>query len=591
MIRSRIVGTGRAVPPRTLTNDDLSKMVDTSDSWIVERTGIRERHILDPSLAASDLADGGRRRRRAARPASIPSAVDCIIVGTVTGDCPFPATATFVQKKLGATAGGCAFDLSAACAGFLYGVSIADVVHPRRAVQERAGHRRRGAVAHRRLDRPRDLRAVRRRRGRGADDRGRPAGRAASCRRTSSRTARCTEILWQPAGGSREPLTPENIAAKRYFVKMNGREVYKHAVRNMAASARAALDANGLKPDDVAWVIGHQANLRILEGVSERVGIPMERFFLNVDRYGNTSSASVPTALDEAIEQKQAARRRHPAVHGARRRPRLGVGGGEVVRRGAAPARREDRVRLSRPGFAEGRHGHARCTTPIPRRARCSTRPTRRSGISLSKLCFEGPEAELTLTANAQPAILATSVAALRALRGAVAGAAASPSRGIRSASTARWSRPARCGSPTRFAWFTCAASSCRTRCRRASGAMAAILGLSADDVAAVCREAAGAEVVSAGEPERRRAGGDRWAQGRRRPRLRRRQGAGREARDPARGQRAVPLRADAAGGRPAGGRARARRGEGAATCRWYQRRGAAQPGRGAREGAARRAR
>src|SRR5262249_21776789 len=125
VIRSRIVGTGRAVPPRKLTNDDLSKMVDTSDSWIVERTGIRERHILDPSLAASDLAP--EAAAKACRAAGIdPSAVDCIIVGTVTGDCPFPATATFVQKKLGARNAGCAFDLSAACAGFLYGMSIAD---------------------------------------------------------------------------------------------------------------------------------------------------------------------------------------------------------------------------------------------------------------------------------------------------------------------------------------------------------------------------------------------------------------------------------------------------------------------------------
>ena len=112
-----------------------------------------------------------------------------------------------------------------------------------------------------------------------------------------------TEVLLQPAGGSREPLTAEALAAKRNFVHMNGREVYKHAVRNMAAAARMALEANGLVPADVAWVIAHQANLRILEGVAERVGIPMTRFFTNVDRYGNTSSASVPTALDEALEQ------------------------------------------------------------------------------------------------------------------------------------------------------------------------------------------------------------------------------------------------------------------------------------------------
>ena len=109
--------------------------------------------------------------------------------------------------------------------------------------------------------------------------------------------------MWQPVGGSREPVTPEAVAQKRQFVQMNGREVYKHAVRNMAACARVALEANGYTPDDVAWVIAHQANLRILEGVSDRVGIPMSRFFTNVDRYGNTSSASVPTAFDEAIEQ------------------------------------------------------------------------------------------------------------------------------------------------------------------------------------------------------------------------------------------------------------------------------------------------
>jgi 3-oxoacyl-[acyl-carrier-protein] synthase-3 len=110
------------------------------------------------------------------------------------------------------------------------------------------------------------------------------------------------EVLLQPAGGSREPLTPEGLAAKRQYVKMNGREVYKHAVRNMAAASKTALDANGLLPSDVSWVIAHQANIRIIEGVSERVAIPMDRFYINVDRYGNTSSASVPTALDEALE-------------------------------------------------------------------------------------------------------------------------------------------------------------------------------------------------------------------------------------------------------------------------------------------------
>ena len=299
MIRSRIVGTGRAVPSKVLTNDDLSKMVETSDAWITERTGIRQRHILEPSLAASDLAADAARE--ACRKAGVePASIDCIIVGTVTGDCPFPATATFVQKKLGAAAGGCAFDLSAACAGFLYGLSIGDAFI-------RTGQFKRVLVIgvevlSRIVDWTDRSTCVLFGDGAGAvllvpDDSGR--GVLSTHLYADGSLA---EILWQPAGGSREPLTPEGLADKRFFVKMNGREVYKHAVRNMAAASRAALAANGYTPADVDWVIAHQANLRILEGVSERAGIPMERFFTNVDRYGNTSSASVPTALDEAIE-------------------------------------------------------------------------------------------------------------------------------------------------------------------------------------------------------------------------------------------------------------------------------------------------
>ncbi|HLK88918.1 MAG TPA: beta-ketoacyl-ACP synthase III [Polyangia bacterium] len=304
MIRSRIVGTGRAVPPKVLTNDDLSRMVDTSDAWIVERTGIRERHILDPSLAASDLAS--EAGRKACQRAGVdPAAVDCIIVGTVTGDCPFPATATFVQKKLGAAPGGCAFDLSAACAGFLYGISIADAFI-------RAGQFKNVLVVgvevlSRIIDWTDRATCVLFGDAAGAvlmtagDDQS--PGRILSTHLFAD--GNLAEILWQPVGGSREPSTPDALAAKRQFVQMNGREVYKHAVRNMAAGARLALDTNGFKPDDVAWVVAHQANLRILEGVSERVGIPMSRFFTNVDRYGNTSSASVPTALDEALEQQK----------------------------------------------------------------------------------------------------------------------------------------------------------------------------------------------------------------------------------------------------------------------------------------------
>jgi 3-oxoacyl-[acyl-carrier-protein] synthase-3 len=300
VISSRIIGTGRGVPPRVLTNADLMKMVETSDSWIVERTGIRERHILDKGLAASDL--GTEAARAACQKAGVdPATIDCIIVGTVTGDCPFPSTATFIQKKLGARPGGCAFDLSAACAGFIYGLSIGD------AFVRRGQFKRVMVIGVEVLSRVVDW-----------TDRGTcvlfgdGAGAVLLAPEEDSRRGvlsthlyadgSLTEILLQPAGGSREPLTPEGIADKRHLVKMNGREVYKHAVRNMAAASKAALEANGLSPDDVTWVIAHQANIRIIEGVAERVGIPMERFHINVDRYGNTSSASVPTALDEAVE-------------------------------------------------------------------------------------------------------------------------------------------------------------------------------------------------------------------------------------------------------------------------------------------------
>ncbi len=249
-------------------------MVDTSDAWIVERTGIRERHILDPSLAASDLAteagraglpQGGRRsvgrrlhhRRDRHRRLPVPGHRD--LRAEEAGRAQPAAARSICRRPAPASSTACRSPTPSSA----------------RAVQARAGHRRRGAVAHRRLDRSLDLRAVRRRRGRRADDGRTTSGRrGGSCRRTSSPTAALTEILWQPAGGSREPLTPEALAAKRHFVKMNGREVYKHAVRNMAAAARTALEANGLTPDDVAWVIAHQANLRILEGVSERVGDP-----------------------------------------------------------------------------------------------------------------------------------------------------------------------------------------------------------------------------------------------------------------------------------------------------------------------------
>jgi 3-oxoacyl-[acyl-carrier-protein] synthase-3 len=302
-VRSRIIGTGRGIPPRRMTNADLESMVDTSDAWIVERTGIRERRILDPSLSTSDLAT--EAARNACQSAGVsPGQIDCIIVGTVTPDVPFPATATYVQRKLGAPAGGAAFDLSAACAGFLYGLAVADsFVH-------RGTFKRVMVIGVEILSRIIDW-----------SDRntcvlfGDGAGAVILAPESDdSRGVLSThlyadgnfaELLYIPGGGAREPLTADGLAARQQYVKMNGREVFKHGVRNMASAARAALDANGLTPGDVSWVFAHQANLRIIEGVAERVGVPLDKFFLNIERYGNTSSASLPIALDEAVETKK----------------------------------------------------------------------------------------------------------------------------------------------------------------------------------------------------------------------------------------------------------------------------------------------
>jgi len=299
MLRARIAGTGKAVPAKVRTNDDLSKMVDTSDEWIAKMTGIRERRILEEGRSTSDLCAEAAKNALAAAEIDARD-IDCIIVATISPDMPMPAVAVTVQQKIGA--GTCpAFDLSAACAGFIYGISVGE------AFIRNGNFKKVLVIGVEVLSRIVDWtdRATCVLFGDGAGAvlmTADPGGVRGVLSTHLFADGSLTEILWQPAGGSREPLTPENLAAKRYFVKMNGREVYKHAVRNMAASARAALEANHATPDDVAWVIGHQANLRILEGVSERVGIPMDRFFLNVDRYGNTSSASVPTALDEAVE-------------------------------------------------------------------------------------------------------------------------------------------------------------------------------------------------------------------------------------------------------------------------------------------------
>jgi 3-oxoacyl-[acyl-carrier-protein] synthase III len=301
MLRARIAGTGRATPDKVLTNNDLSKMVATSDEWIAERTGIRERRILEEGRTTSDLAS--LAGQRACETAEIdPSEVDCIIVATISPDMPMPAVAVTVQQKLGAKAGCPSFDISAACAGFIYGMSIADSFI-------RTGMFKRVLVVGVEiLSRLVDW-----------TDRntcvlfGDGAGAALLVpSEDEERGILSTHIFADgagmpflniPGGGSAEPTSAKTVEAKRHFVKMQGKQVFTHAVKNISSAAKIALDANGKTPADVDMVVAHQANLRILEGVAERLGLPIDKFYLNIHKYGNTSSASIPIALDEAARE------------------------------------------------------------------------------------------------------------------------------------------------------------------------------------------------------------------------------------------------------------------------------------------------
>jgi 3-oxoacyl-[acyl-carrier-protein] synthase-3 len=302
MIETRILGTGSAIPQQVMTNMDLEKMVNTSDAWIRERTGIQERRILEKGRVTSDLATEAAARACAAAGVS-PSEVDCIILGTVTPDMPMPATATMVQQKLGAPAGA-AFDLSAACAGFVYGLGIGD------AFVKQGMFKRVLVIGVEILSRYLDWK-----------DRntcvlfGDAAGAVLIGPREGGAERRGIlsthlfadgshwEDLFIPGGGTKHPTGPDTVAENLHTVKMQGKAVFAHAVRNIAAACQAAMDANGKKPEDVDLVVAHQANIRIVEAVSQRVGVPMEKFFLNIHKYGNTSSASIPVALDEAVRE------------------------------------------------------------------------------------------------------------------------------------------------------------------------------------------------------------------------------------------------------------------------------------------------
>lgn len=293
-----ITAIGAYAPPAMLTNFDLEKIVDTSDEWIRTRTGISTRHITDAQTSTSDLAmEAGRiALQRAALP---PEEVDLVIVATVTPDYLIPATSCVVQHKLNAM-NAAVFDVSAACTGFIYALNVAY------SMIASGGYRNALVIGADALSKVTDytdrstcillgdgagavvLQAV-------PEDRG---FRSFYLRADGSGV----ELLTIPAGGSRKPTTEETVRAREHFIRMNGNEIFKFAVRVMEEAVATALDRAGLTKEDVKLIVPHQANIRIIDAAAKRLGIPADRWGINIREYGNTSAASIPIALNEAFE-------------------------------------------------------------------------------------------------------------------------------------------------------------------------------------------------------------------------------------------------------------------------------------------------
>lgn len=296
MVKSRIIATGAYLPPKILTNFDLEKMVDTSNEWIISRSGIRERRIVEKEVATSDL--GTQAALRALEKANLaPEELDFIITGTNSPDMFFPCTGCFIQAKIGARKAA-AFDVSAGCTSFIHALSLAD-----KFIKEDS--RRKILVL-------------------GAEimskitdwtDRstcvlfGDGAGAVILVGEEGDRGILSThlhsdgtlwELLYIPGGGSANPSTHETVDKRMHFIKMAGNPLFKVAVRALAEVSLEALEFNGLTCQDIDLMIPHQANTRIVEAAAKLIDFPLEKIFLNIDKYGNTSSATIPIALDEA---------------------------------------------------------------------------------------------------------------------------------------------------------------------------------------------------------------------------------------------------------------------------------------------------
>lgn len=301
MVYAHITGWGMSVPEPVLTNDDLSKMVETNDEWIRDRTGIRERRIARENQFPSTLAV--EASLKALEVANLkPTEIDLIICATSTPEYIFPATACLIQDQLGAVRAG-AFDLSAACSGFIYATNMA-------AQAIRSGSIKNalviGAETLSRFVNWKDRNTcILFGDGAGAfvlQPSDEPGGVLSAVMRSDGSGGNLLSI---PGGGSRHPSTELTVHEGKHYIHMDGREVFRFATRVMAQATKEAVDLAGLSLEDVQWIIPHQANVRIIESAARGLKLPMERFIVNVERYGNTSTASIPIAMVEAIEKGQ----------------------------------------------------------------------------------------------------------------------------------------------------------------------------------------------------------------------------------------------------------------------------------------------
>lgn len=290
--------TGRFLPERVMTNRDLESIVDTNDAWIIERTGIRERRIADSKTTAADLGTGAARI--AMENAGVTAEdVDILIVSTATPDRLLPSTACDVQRRLQAK-NAFAFDLQAACSGFLYGVSMAEgfLALNRGDVALIVGAEKMSSI----IDWEDRATCVLFGDGAGAAVLRRSSGERGIISSHHRSDGDMADYLVRPAGGSHIPLDADGLARKDHLVKMSGREVFRKAVRCMCDAAGHALEAANMTADDIDIMVPHQANLRIIEATAKYTGISMDKVYVNLDRYGNMSSATIPVALDEAAE-------------------------------------------------------------------------------------------------------------------------------------------------------------------------------------------------------------------------------------------------------------------------------------------------